>query len=175
MQVLSNRAVRRAGASLVGLAGLAMLAMPSAGADTSTAVGIFSTLPGGTSLGLQISGAAVVQRSTGGTSGMVAVRGLVPSLVYAVHLHKEACSFPGNPGGGHYQNVPGEAAAPPNELWFSSTSDPTAGVTAYPNGAGVGRGSVPWVARPEARSVVIHQVVGGSTAGGPKIACADLH
>jgi hypothetical protein len=31
------------------------------------------------------------------------------------------------------------------------------------------------VARPEAQSVVIHYIPpGGSTAGGPKIACADL-
>jgi hypothetical protein len=48
-------------------------------------------------------------------------------------------------------------------------------VTANPGGVAHGRGSADWVARPEARSVVIHFIQpGGSTAGGPKIACADL-
>jgi hypothetical protein len=46
---------------------------------------------------------------------------------------------------------------------------------ANPGGAAHGRGTADWVARPEAQSVVIHAIPpGGSTAGGPKIACADL-
>jgi hypothetical protein len=51
-----------------------------------------------------------------------------------------------------------------------------AGVVANLGGVAHGRGSVDWVARPEAQSVVIHFVVpqGGTTAGGPKIAYADL-
>ena len=40
---------------------------------------------------------------------------------------------------------------------------------------GHGRGSDDWVPRPEAQSVVIHFIPpGGTTAGGPTIACADL-
>jgi hypothetical protein len=48
---------------------------------------------------------------------------------------------------------------------------------ARPTRGGVahGRGSADCVARPEAQSVVIHFIPpGGTTAGGPKIACADL-
>jgi len=44
---------------------------------------------------------------------------------YAAHLHNQPCAFPGNPGGGHYMNVAGAGATPPNELWFSTTPDPT--------------------------------------------------
>ena len=54
-------------------------------------------------------------------------------------------------------------------------SDPTAGITANRAGVAVGRGSAEWVARPEAQAVVIHAIpAGGTTAGGPKVACADL-
>jgi DNA-binding winged helix-turn-helix (wHTH) protein len=61
------------------------------------------------------------------------------------------------------------------ELLASSTSDPLAGITANPAGVAQGRGSADWVARPEAEAVVIHAIPpGGTTAGGPKIACADL-
>jgi hypothetical protein len=42
-------------------------------------------------------------------------------------------------------------------------------------GVALGRGSADWVAGPEAQSVVVHYILpGGTTAGGPKIACADL-
>jgi hypothetical protein len=46
-----------------------------------------------------------------------------------------------------------------------------------PTSVGVahGRRSADWVARPEAQTVVIHFIPpGGTTAGGPRIACADL-
>ena len=50
-----------------------------------------------------------------------------------------------------------------------------AGITANRRGVARGRGDADWVARPEAQSVVIHAIPpGGTTAGGPKIACADL-
>jgi hypothetical protein len=105
----------------------------------------------------------------------VVLRGLEPGVTYAAHLHNQPCAFPGNPGGGHYMNVPGAGAAPPNELWFSTTSDPTAGVTANRAGVVVARGSADWLARPEAQAVIIHAIPpGGTTAGGPKVACADL-
>ena len=68
-------------------------------------------------------------------------------------------------------------AAPPNELWASS--DPhvaTAGITANPAGIAHGTGVADWTARPEAQAVVIHagRAAGGTTAGGAKLACADL-
>ena len=92
------------------------------------------------------------------------VRGLEPGATYAAHVHNAPCSA-ANPGGGHYQNVPGAGAAPPNELWLSSTSDPMAGITANPGGVAHGRGSADWIARPEAQSVVIHFIPPGRHHG----------
>jgi hypothetical protein len=137
------------------------------------AKGTFVTLPAGQSLGLTIDGTAQIKRSDDGTRVMVHVRGLVPGVTYASHLHNAPCSE--NQGGTHYKNDPAGPAVPPNELWLSSTDDPTAGITANPGGVAKGVGTADWVARPEAQSVIIHQIPpGGTTAGGPKIACADL-
>lgn len=162
---------------LGGLAGVVALAVltgaPTAGAGT--AVGRFGTLPAGQSLGLSIRGTALLHRGQGGTTGRVVVLGLEPGRTYAAHLHNAPCSFPGNPGGGHYRNDPAGVGTPPNELWFSSTANPLAGLTADRAGVGRGAGSAQWVAGPAAQSVVIHHIpAGGTTAGGPKIACADL-
>jgi hypothetical protein len=50
-----------------------------------------------------------------------------------------------------------------------------AGITSNPVGVVHSRGNAEWVERPDAQSVVIHYILpGGTTAGGPKIACADL-
>lgn len=144
-------------------------------ADRGTSIGRFTTLPAGQALGLAVSGSATLSRHQGGTTATVMVRGLTPGQTYAAHLHNAPCNNPGNPGGGHYQNVVGGAPTPPNELWLSSTGVPSAGITANRTGTARGFGSAEWVARPDARSIVIHQIPeGGSTAGGPKIACADL-
>jgi Cu/Zn superoxide dismutase len=125
-------------------------------------------------MGLTIEGMAQITRSEDGTAVKVRVRGLEPRTTYAAHLHDAPCSDP-NPGGGHYKHDPAGPSEPPNELWLSSTGDPTAGITANSGGVAKGRGSAEWVARPEAQSVVIHSIPpGGTTAGGPKIACADL-
>jgi hypothetical protein len=80
-----------------------------------------------------------------------------------------------DPGGMHYKHDPAGAAMPPNELWLSSTDDPLEGITSNRRGVVRGFGSADWIARPDAQSVVIHQIPpGGTPAGGPKIACADL-
>lgn len=142
--------------------------------DASKRAGVFRTLPGGSDLGLRIRGFAVITRSGRGTNVYALAWGLDPRTTYAAHLHNAPCSDP-NPGGGHYKDDLAGPSVPPNELWLSSTRDPQAGITS--NGAGIafGRGSADWVARPEAQSVVIHFIPpGGTTAGGPKIACADL-
>jgi hypothetical protein len=153
---------------LVGTAGAA----PTAQGSTFSH-GTFSTLPAGQALGLSIEGVALIHRSASSTHVLILVRGLVPGTTYAAHLHSAPCSV--NEAGGHYKNDPAGPAAPPNELWLSSTGDPTAGITAVRGGFALGFGSAPWVARPEAQAVVIHQIPpGGTTAGGPKIACADL-
>jgi len=152
---------------------IALAAAPAAGAATKTR-GTFVTLPAGTELGLQIEGIAQLTRTDDGTFAKIVVRGLEPGATYAAHLHNAPCSAD-NPGGAHYKNDPLGPAMPPNELWLSSTSDPMAGITANEDGVAQGRGSADWVARPEAQSIVIHYIPpGGSTAGGPKIACADL-
>jgi Cu/Zn superoxide dismutase len=136
--------------------------------------GEFTTLPDGEAMGLDIEGFAQIKRTTDGTAVKAVVRGLEPGTTYAAHLHNAPCSDP-NPGGGHYMHDPAGPSMPPNELWLSSTDDPTAGITAGPGGTAKGRGSADWVARPEAQSVVLHFIPpGGTTAGGPKIACADL-
>jgi len=151
-----------------------VLAVAPTAAGATMARGSFATLPAGTELGLEIEGIAKITRSDDGTSVKAVVRGLDPGTTYAAHLHNAPCSDP-NPGGGHYKNDPAGPAEPPNELWLSSTDDPTAGITANNGGVAHGRGSADWVARPEAQSVVIHYIPpGGTTAGGPKIACADL-
>lgn len=160
--------------AVLAAAALAAVLLPASVAEASAEVGRFTTLAAGEGLGLEVSGVAVLQRTAEGTSGIVVLRGLEPGVTYAAHLHNLPCNSP-NPGGGHYMHVAGAGTTPPNELWFSTTSDPEAGVTANRAGVAVGRGSATWVARPEAQAVVIHAIPdGGTTAGGPKIACADL-
>jgi Cu/Zn superoxide dismutase len=146
----------------------------SAGATAATKErGTFEMFSAGADLGLSIEGLAQITRTESSTMVQIHVRGVEPGTTYAAHLHNAPCSE--NMGGGHYKNDPAGPSMPPNELWLSSTSDPKAGITANAAGVAHGRGSADWVARPEAQSVVIHFIPpGGTTAGGPKIACADL-
>jgi hypothetical protein len=174
---MSRGAVRSAGRvrkSLIGMGAFAMVLVPGSPAEASTSAGRFTNLPAGDDLGLDVNGIAVLRRTSDGTSGRVVLRGLDPGLVYAAHLHNQPCGF--NAGGSHYKDdVTSSVVRPPNELWFSSSDDPFAGVTANRGGVARGFGAAEWVARPEAQSVVIHQVVPVTgTSGGPKIACADL-
>jgi Cu/Zn superoxide dismutase len=157
-------------------AAVAALAVAAVAAGASAATkerGTFTTLAQGEEMGLSIEGIAQITRTGSGTEVKVHVRGLEPGTTYAAHLHNAPCSE--NEGGGHYQDVVGGLAEPPNELWISSTEDPTAGITSNEAGVAHGRGSADWVAREDAQSVVVHFIPeGGTTAGGPKIACADL-
>jgi hypothetical protein len=167
---------RTRAARLAVVAGLGVAAVlatgPAAGAVPT--VGRFHTLPAGEAEGYEIHGIARLDRHAGGTSGRVVVTGLEPGRTYAAHLHNAPCSAP-NPGGGHYQDVVGGPVVPPNELWFSSSADPQGGIVANRGGVARGWGSADWVARADAQSVVVHLIPpGGTTGGGPKIACADL-
>lgn len=167
------RGAARAKRSLVVMGVLAAVIVPGSPADAATTVGRFETLPAGTGRGLEIDGVALLHRGRRGTTGRVVLRGLEPGLVYAAHMHNQPCGL--GAGGTHYKDDPAGVGAPPNELWFSASDDPTAGITARRGGVAWGSGSVDWVARPEAQSVVIHQVVPATgTSGGPKLACADL-
>ena len=159
----------RMGAFLAVLA----LGMAAAAAAATKERGTFTTLSAGEQMGYTIEGIAQITRTTDDTVVKVVVRGLEPGLTYGAHLHNAPCSV--NEGGGHYRNDPAGPATPPNELWLSSTDDPMAGITANAGGVAIGWGSADWVARAEAQAVVIHFIPpGGSPAGGPKIACADL-
>jgi hypothetical protein len=164
------------GRRLLALACAATLALTlatAAGSATSVEHGKFTTLPAGTAMGLEVRGVALLKRDRDGTWAKLVAHGLTPDALYAAHLHDAPCAV--NEGGGHYKDDPAGPAEPPNELWLSSTSDPKAGVTANRGGVVHGDGSAPWVARPEAQSIVLHYVPpGGSTSGGPKVACADL-
>ena len=164
---------------LAGLLAAGALALPAAATadddgNPNKQRGEFMTLPAGAAMGLEIDGVATIKRTASGTVVTARVRGLEPGTTYGAHLHNAPCSAP-DPGGGHYKNDPAGPSVPPNELWLSSTNDPMAGITANSRGVARGRGEADWVARPEAQSVVIHSIPpGGTTAGGPKIACADL-
>jgi hypothetical protein len=173
---MSANGVRSAGRikkSLIAMGALVTVLVPGSPAEAATSIGRFATLPAGEGLGLDVDGIAILRRTSEGTWGRVVLRGLEPGLVYAAHLHNQPCGL--GAGGSHYRDVTSGVGAPPNELWFSSSGDPFAGVLANRGGAARGVGVVDWVARPEAQSVVIHQVVAATgTSGGPKIACADL-
>lgn len=173
---MSGNGVRSTGRvrkSLLAVGALATVLVPGSPAEAATSVGRFTTFAAGADLGLEVDGVAVLRRTWDGTSGRVVLRGLDPGLVYAAHLHNQPCNL--GAGGSHYKDEPAGIGAPPNELWFSSSGDPFAGVTANRVGVARGFGAVDWVARPEAQSVVIHQVMPATgTSGGPKIACADL-
>ena len=110
---------------------------------------------------------------TNATTATVNIAGLDPNLVYGSHLHNGTCA---SLGGGHYQNVPGAGAVPPNELWLSSTADPAGSLVPNNGGVAHGQGSSPWAARIDspapatnARSIIVHQ-----PGSGARIACADL-
>lgn len=166
-----DRSAGRVARTLVALGALAAVIVPGSPAEASAAVGQFEVLPAGAAL--DIGGVAVVQRGAGRTTGRVVLHGLEPGATYAAHVHNQPCNL--GAGGTHYKHDGAGVGAPPNELWFSSSGDPIAGITASRGGVARGHGVVAWLARPEAQSVVIHQVVAATgTSGGPKLACADL-
>jgi Cu/Zn superoxide dismutase len=147
-----------AAGAVIAVAALAVRVDAAAAAHAgSTTTGTFSAFA--TSSDPAIAGRATMVRTADGrTIVSVSVRGLAPSTAYGAHVHAQACAD--GFAGGHYRNDPAGPAVPPNEIWPAFTT----------NAAGVGTGfaTAQWLARPEARSVVIH------APGGPKVACADL-
>jgi hypothetical protein len=116
----------------------------------------------------RIRGTAKLTRgSRGNTKLSVHAAGLEPDKVYPTYLHTGACAE----NGPAYKNDPNGPAEPPNALWASSNaSDPKAGLQSNTSGNAKGYGLASWLARPEARSVVIHS----AESGNPALACADL-
>jgi hypothetical protein len=170
---LSGRGISRrpTTAALVGATALLLAALASGDAaaarDHASYHGVFTETATGAALGYDLHGSVKMTIGPDGTGVAVSVAGLDPAKVYGSHLHDGTCA---SGGGGHYQDVEGGAAAPPNELWLT-----TSGTVLEPNPGGVARGSgsATWRARTSgdttlARSVVVHE------PGGARIACADL-
>lgn len=112
-----------------------------------------------TGAGQAITGRAqMVRTADGKTIVSLHVEGLLPNTSYGSHVHQAACGT--GDADGHYKFNPAGAAAPPNEIWLSFTT----------NAAGVGNSDAIALgtAGPNAVSVVVH------APGGAKIACADL-
>lgn len=166
----TKRGLRAAMTLAVAAAIMTTLPTPAGAATTR---GKFVTLPDGENMGFEITGAASLTRTRHGTVARAVVKGLEEGVTYAAHVHNQPCEE--GLGGGHYKDDPEGPPAPPNELWLSSSDDPRGGIVANSAGVARGRGRADWVAREDAVSIVIHFIPeGGTTAGGPKIACADL-
>ena len=155
------------------------VAGPAAGDGATVTRGGFSSLAGAVDRPEEdMEGRArLVRTADGRTHLSVTLSGLQPDVTYGVHLHNAPCSAT-NPGGGHYKHDSTGPGRPPNELWASSTPhDPLAGIESNAAGNASGNGTADWVAGANAVSVVIHAGLGHgatTTAGGPKLACADL-
>jgi hypothetical protein len=160
----------------VGAVALALVstgAGPVSAAAATVTRGDFAVVSGAPA-GTAVAGRAqLVRGGDGRTLLTVHLTGLAKGATYGVHLHADTCAA----ALGHYKDNPAGAATPPNELWASSDpANPQAGVRANAAGIAEGRGVAPWRARDAAKSVVVHAdtLHGGTTAGGPKLACADL-
>ncbi len=147
----------RLGAALAAAIALAAFA-PTVLADGATVtrgdVHAFAT-----AAGQPISGRGqMVRTADGKTIVSIHVEGLLANTAYGSHVHKQACAD--GDADGHYKFDPQGAAAPPNEIWLSFTT----------NSAGIGNSDTIALATagPTAVSVVVH------APGGAKIACADL-
>ncbi|WP_299275596.1 ThuA domain-containing protein, partial [uncultured Georgenia sp.] len=114
----------------------------------------------------QIGGTATLVKSAEGTRVTVQVTGLLPGFEYPAHLHDGSCLD----HGGHYMHDPDGPAAPPNEIWVSSTSDPRGNLVPNQQGVARGSGSADWTARQQPLSVHVHE----PQLPGLPIGCADF-
>lgn len=171
--------VRIAGAATGAALAVGALTMPAAANGAVVTRGVFVALSAAAGQPEQdLAGRAQLERINGaGSHVSVRVSGLRPGATYGIHLHNAPCAA-ANPGGGHYKHDAAGVAQPPNELWPSSDAqNAVAGVTANTAGVASGRGTAEWLAGSSAVSVVLHAGIGHgatTTAGGPKLACADL-
>lgn len=156
MKTIGKKAVILVGVWIV--LGVSVAAV-AAGAQVTR--GKFQTYASGPALGYNIGGHAQMERlPSGKTIVSVHLTGLQSGVTYPVHVHNRACND--SNGGGHYQDVVGGPVDAINEIWPGFTT----------NSAGVGNGNATnaFVARLEARAIVVHD----PNAGGARIACADL-
>ena len=135
------------------------LALPGLASGGEVTRGNFLTFADGVGRGYDIAGHAQMTRTADNqTIVSTHATGLAANTTYGVHVHNRACNA--SNGGGHYQNIPGGSVDPYNEIWPVFTTGPA--------GIGDGKAVHAFYARPEAQSVVIHDV------DGKRIACADL-
>jgi len=126
-------------------------------------------------------GAVSSASGDGGTTVMLAVRGLEPERGYGAHAHGEPCGATGDLAGPHFQNqvdpvqpsVDPAFANPRNEIWLDLTTDAS--------GAGNATTTVPWgFARDRrAQSVIIHAMPTATSSGeagtaGARAACITV-
>jgi hypothetical protein len=174
-----RRARRALVAGLLAAGAVGASTLPATAGIDRVSSGSLSALPAAAEHEPGIAGEVHAVRSADGrTQVSIQVSGLRPGLRYGVHLHNAPCSA-ANPGGGHYKHDHAGITQPPNELWPSS--DPRnalVGIEANAAGRARGHGVAEWTARTEAQAVVVHAAIGepggGTPAGGPKLACADL-
>jgi Cu-Zn family superoxide dismutase len=135
------------------------MAKPADAGGAQVTTGEFNTFAAGPGRGFDISGHVIMIRTASGKTIVNShVTGLAPNTTYGSHVHNLPCGE--NNGGGHYQNVVGGDVDNVNEIW--------PGFTTNPDGVGNGKAKNDFIARPEAQSIVVHDV------DGARIACADL-
>jgi hypothetical protein len=103
---------------------------------------------------------ATMRRELGGlTRVLLAIQGAPAGAAFKVHVHTLPCS---EGGGGHYKIDPAVTdAREDNEMWLDMTADSSGAAQDYMVAA--------HIARPEARSIVLHDA-----SDGAKLFCADL-
>ncbi len=152
---------------LIAVAAVITMLIPSTPTEAtftpaSVTRGSFVTLPGGTGLGYEVTGHAVMIRTANDrTIVVVTAAGLDPRTTYPVHVHNAPCDAP-NPGGGHYQDVVGGPVDDVNEMWPA--------ITTNRGGRGLGVAFHGARARPEAQAIVVHHHDTPSI----RLACLDL-
>ena len=112
-------------------------------------------------------GTIAVKRTATGTSFTLMLSGLDKAApAYGSHIHAEPCEVA--TGGGHYKIDPTVVdTLETNEIWLPITGYATAGTaTATVN--------VPFGARTDAQSIVVHRTVATTPPTTPKVACANL-
>lgn len=139
---------------------VAILASPTLAKEAIQVTrGHIDPVAAGLDQGYDISGQATMVRSAAGyTTVTIRVHGLAPNTNYEVHIHNQACRNAA--GGGFYQHNSGNVALTGGQI----------GSTLITNRGGHGYSQIvsDFVARTEARSVVIHD------ANNMRLACADL-
>lgn len=118
------------------------------------------TYADGLEQGYDISGQATMVRSAEGhTTVIVRVHGLAPNSSYDVQVHDQSCN--NEVGGSYYRHQADNAAEGSNEIGAAMTTNR--------GGHGFSKVVSDFVARSEARSVVVHDT------NNTRLACADLH